>query len=127
MTRPDVGKDRDEGLLDGIESDDGDGRGIGPTLGPDVSVDAERREIERQVFERRTFTDRAAEEHWTQPPGGEVGQGADAPRPVGVGGENEQQGARLAHARAQAGEGGAAPDTARDQGTLGSINETEGS
>ena len=127
MTEPDVRKDPDQGLLDGIESDDGDGRGIGNTLGPDVSVDAERREIERQVFERRTFTDRAAEEHWTQPPGGEGGQGADAPRPDGLAGDNEQQGARMAHGKAQAGQGGAAPDPAREQGTLGSINETEGS
>lgn len=46
--------------------------------------------------------------------------------PEGVGGDNEQQGARLAHGMAQSGEG-AATDQTRGQGRLGSINETEGS
>ena len=32
---------------------EGDPQGIGPTLGPDVSVEHERREIERGVFRRR--------------------------------------------------------------------------
>ena len=126
MIEPDLRKDRDQGLLDGVESDDGDGRGIGNTLGPDVSVDAERRAIERKVYERRTDTDRAAEEHWTQPPGDVRRSGAGA-GPDAVAGANEQQGARLAHAKAQAGADGAAPDLARDQRALGSINETEGS
>jgi hypothetical protein len=32
----------------------GDPRGIGPTLAPDCSVETERREIERGVYERRS-------------------------------------------------------------------------
>ena len=32
---------------------EGDGRGVGDTLGPDVSVEHERREIERAVYQRR--------------------------------------------------------------------------
>lgn len=54
MADPELRKNRDQGLLDSIESDDGDGRGIGSTLAPDVSVEAERREIERGVYERRS-------------------------------------------------------------------------
>jgi hypothetical protein len=54
MADPDHDKDRDHGLLDGVESDEGDGRGIGPTLGPDVSEEARRREIERAVYQRRS-------------------------------------------------------------------------
>jgi hypothetical protein len=57
MTEPDLSKDPDQGLLDGVESDDGDGLGIGSTLAPDVSADAKRRQIERDVYERRNFED----------------------------------------------------------------------
>jgi len=39
-------------LIDGLDTR-GDGRGIGPTLGPDVSIEAERREIERNAREKK--------------------------------------------------------------------------
>jgi hypothetical protein len=49
-----------------------------------------------------------------------------AETPEGLAGLNEQQGARLAHGRAQQGQA-AAPDQTRGQGRAGSISETEGS
>jgi hypothetical protein len=149
-----------------------DGEGVGPTLRPDLiaerhHVDEDRKDIERQVYERRISTDREAEAQIGQraapegstavasgqdltadvlrgagaggPGAGEGGAGEgvgatlgdDRNRPLGasvpegLGGENEQQGARLAHGAAQGGEA-AAPDQTRGQGRLGSINETEG-
>jgi hypothetical protein len=61
----------------------GDGRGIGQTIGPDVSVETERREIERSVYERRTVRDRAAEDRGPAAPDQKASaeEGAPAPTP----------------------------------------------
>lgn len=133
MADPELREDPDQGLLDGIEGDDGDGRGIGSTLAPDVRVEAERREIERGVYERRSFADREADERPdTRPPDPALADGRAKADPTtkvvaaGPAGDNEQQGARLAHAKAQEGDETSGPDPAREQGRMGSINDTDG-
>jgi len=94
MAEPDPRKGDEDSLLDGLRSE-GDGRGIGPTLGPDVSVEAERREIERGVFARRTAIPPSAPAPSSEPPAAEP---AAMTPPQG---KNEQESARRAHARAQ--------------------------
>lgn len=74
MPKTDRDSDPDQGLLDGVESE---GDGIGPTLAPDLdpnaAADAQRRQIQRGVYRRRTETDREAE-----------AQGPKSPRQKGV-------------------------------------------
>jgi len=98
MTKADPRKADENSLLDGLRSE-GDGRGIGPTLGPDVSVEAERREIERGVFARRTTPRGPTPEAPSFEPITDSVE--ELARPAAPGGTNEQQSARRAHAQAQ--------------------------
>jgi hypothetical protein len=109
--------------------------GIGSTMRPDMNVEPEkqqnlekeRRDIERDVYERRTLTDRAAEAHWNEkrraPGASDPAAGEQAPEDVA--GENEQQGARLAHSKSQGGEP-TAPDHATAQERRGDLDDTDG-
>jgi hypothetical protein len=204
MARPDEPHTPDQWLNGPIAEDERDGRGLGPTLGMDVSVEHERDELERGIPEggptnleaaagagrseagvqtqapgeagaldsstyggagaelRRETTPAqpdlndsvlkspgaggAGHDFGTGPTAGDVGganaagfgaslgQKDDAPpffKPPGGDqplSDNEQQDSRKSHGLAQGGAGPSetAPDQTRAQGTLGSINDTEG-